>query len=305
MDRFAALTGRRYGLFDYVGHPEAERVIVHHGLGRRDGARDRRRGWSARGEKVGVLKVRLYRPFSMAAFAAALPPTVDGASRCSTAPRSRARSASRSIWTWSPRSREARADGGSALAADPGDRRPLRAVVEGVHPGDGQGGVRRAAPQRSPTNHFTVGIMDDVTHTSLAVSTPTSTSSRGRDAGGLLRPGRRRHGRRQQELDQDHRRGDRPHAQGYFVYDSKKSGAVTISHLRFGPRADPLAVPDRASAASWPATSSTSSSVSTSLEHAAPGAVFLLNAPYAGDEVWDHLPREVQEQIVDKRCAST
>ena len=98
MDEFAALTGRRYHLFDYVGHPEAERVIVMMGSGA-ETAHETVDWLVARGEKVGVLKVRLYRPFSVEHFVAALPEDRSRRSRCSTAPRSRARSASRSTWT--------------------------------------------------------------------------------------------------------------------------------------------------------------------------------------------------------------
>ncbi len=91
------------------------------------------------------------------------------------------------------------------------------------------------------------------------------------------------------------------YAQGYFVYDSKKSGAMTVSHLRFGPRPDPLRLPDPPGELRRPATSSSSSTATTCSSTPRPGAAFLLNAPYGPDEVWDHLPREVQEQIVEKR----
>jgi pyruvate-ferredoxin/flavodoxin oxidoreductase len=141
----------------------------------------------------------------------------------------------------------------------------------------------------SPKNHFTVGINDDVTHSSLDVDYGFSTEPDRRQALPVLRPGLRRHRGRQQELDQDHRRGDRNYAQGYFVYDSKKAGAVTVSHLRFGP--------DRSARAylitrrtSWPATTGRSSSVRHARVRAA-GRHLPAQQPYGKDEVWDHLPQ--------------
>ena len=191
------------------------------------GAETAQRRWThlvARGEKVGVLKVRLYRPFSVADFVAALPPHGDARSPCSTAPRSRAASASRSTWTSWPRSRRRTPQG---LAPS-----PPAASSSAAATGCRRRSSRRRWSRRSstswrsdaPQNHFTVGIVDDVTHTSLPSTSVRHRGGRRRRAR-VLRPRRRRHGRRQQELDQDHRRGDRPHAQGYFVYDSKKSGA--------------------------------------------------------------------------------
>ena len=117
-----------------------------------------------------------------------------------------------------------------------------------------------------------------------------TTESPRRGAGDVLRSGRRRHGGRQQELHQDHRRRDADnYAQGYFVYDSKKSGAITVSHLRFGPRPIQLDLPDR------PCQLRRLPSVVfleryDMLENAEPGATFLLNSPYGPDEVWDQLP---------------
>ena len=98
--------------------------------------------------------------------------------------------------------------------------------------------VRRSWPTGPPPRRFTVGIVDDVTHLSLDRGRRRSRRDHARASGRVLRPRQRRHGRRQQEHGQDHRRADRLHAQGYFVYDSKKSGSMTVSHLRFGP--DPI-----------------------------------------------------------------
>ena len=115
----------------------------------------------------------------------------------------------------------------------PSDRRPLRPVVQGFRSGDGQGGVRRTA-QAEPKHGFTVGIVDDVSHTSLAWIRFRHRIA-GRRTRAVLRPRRGRHGGCEQELGQDLAADRTEYAQGYFVYDSKKSGSLTISHLRFGP----------------------------------------------------------------------
>ena len=256
MDQLAARTGRHYGLVDYTGDPEAERVIVVMGSGARDGARDGRPTCALAGERVGVVQ----RP--------AVPP-VPGPTRCWTrCPRRVApgrgarpdqgaglRSASRSSSTCSPR---------WPRRTPTASARQMPLVIGGRYglsskeftPGMVAGGVRGARRASSRG----AGSRSASTTTCRARASPYDAAARHRAAGdgprGLLRPRLGRNGRREQEHDQDPRRRGGLHAQGYFVYDSKKSGSQTVSHLRFGPDADPRALPGRSRRASSAATSS-------------------------------------------------
>ena len=210
----------------------------------------------AAGERVGVLQVRLYRPFAADAFLAALPASC------------------RAIAVLE-QTKEPGAPGEPLYLDVVDDARPggrdaasaatMPRVVGGryglgsknFNPAQVKAVFDELAKPRSPRHGFTVGIEDDVSHTSLALDPDVLDRARRRRARPVLRPGRGRHGRRQQEQREDHRRGSRRlYAQGYFVYDSHKSGAQTVSHLRFGPRADPRALPDRVAPTSSPATSS-------------------------------------------------
>jgi pyruvate-ferredoxin/flavodoxin oxidoreductase len=297
MERFGERTGRRYRLFDYVGHPEAERVVVVMGSAA-ETAHETVEWMVARGERVGVVKVRLYRPFSVEAFLACLPPT--------------ARALAVLDRTKEPGStgeplyldvvaalREVAEGGGLGWRSGPrvlGGRYGLsskeftpamvRAVFEEL---ERPGGRRR----------FTVGIEDDVGYSSLKV-----------DAGFDLEPpdvtravifglgsdGTVGATKSSIKIIGD---GTEHRVQGYFVYDSKKAGAVTVSHLRFGPRAIRSAylIPSASFVACHEFSFLDRLDV---LEHAAPGAVFLLHAPWGPEEVWDRLPREVQERILDR-----
>ena len=176
------------------------------------------------------------------------------------------------------------------------DRRTLRPVVEGVHAGDGQGGARRARRPRSPKNHFTVGIVDDVTRTEPAGRSGLRHRARRRRARGLLRPRQRRHGQREQELDQDHRRAHRPARAGLLRLRLEEGGRGhrLAPAVRAAP--DPLHLPDPRRRTSSPATSSSGSSAPTCSSVAAPGATFLLNSPFGPDEVWEHLPEQTRRQ---------
>ena len=160
-------------------------------------------------------------------------------------------------------------------------------------------GVFDEHEHEKPKNHFTVGILDDVTHTSLSYDPAftTETGCRPRD---VLRAWGRRNGRREQEFDQDHRRGHRQLAQGYFVYDSKKSGSTTTSHLRFGPR--PIHSTYLVDQANFVACHQWFFLEKFDvLKNAVPGATFLLNSIYAADTVWEKLPRHIQEQMITKK----
>ncbi len=233
MDRFAELTGRQYRLFDYGGAPDAERVVVLMGSGA-GAAREAVEAAVAAGEKVGAGRgpavpalrrrgVRRRAPLHGAAHRRPRPH--QGAGR---------RSASRCTWTSSPRWSRHWPNGSRPV----GHRRPLRPVVEGVHAGDGQGRARRARAE-SPKNHFTVGIVDDVTHTSLTVDESRWTEPAEVTRAvfyGLGSDGTVGANKNSVKIIGEHTDAC---AQGYFVYDSKKSGSITVSHLRFGP--DPSA----------------------------------------------------------------
>ena len=297
MERFAGLTGRRYRLFDYVGHPEAERVVVAMGSATEtlDETVER---LQARGERVGVVKVRLYRPFAAADFVAALPRTVRAIAvldRCKE-PGAIGDPLYLDVVTALAEAR----DEGSLPFAEPlvrGGRYGLSskefdpAMAEAVY-------AELAAAR--PRNHFTIGIVDDVSGTSLdwdrdAVVEPADVVRAvflGLGADGTV--GANKNSIKIIGEATAH------HAQGYFVYDSKKSGAVTISHLRFGPR--PIRSSYLVRQAEFVACHHFDFFDRYDVTaYAAPGATLLLNAPFPAAEVWGRLPREAQEAIVDKR----
>ena len=298
MARFAALTGRRYGLFEYAGHPEAERVVVIMGSGA-ETVHETVDDLTASGDKVGVLKVHLFRPFSIAAFLRELPRSVRAIAVMDRTkePGALGEPLYQDVVTALA---EARADGTSSFAAEPvvvGGRYGLSskeftpAMVKAIF--DTLAEVR-------PKNHFTVGIMDDVTHTSLAYDDTFDTEPAdvttalfyGLGADGTVGANKNSIKIIGEETDL--------HVQGYFVYDSKKAGATTVSHLRTSPR--PIRSAYLISKARFVACHQFEFLERVDvLEHAVEGAVFLLNAPYAADEVWERLPREVQEQLIDKR----
>jgi pyruvate-ferredoxin/flavodoxin oxidoreductase len=298
MDRFAQIVGRQYHLFDYVGAPDAERVIVIMGSGA-EVTQETVEYLNARGDKVGVLKVHLYRPFSFEHFVKALPASVK---------------------TIAVLDRTKEPGGaGEPLYLDVVD-----AIVEGMNAGItpfktlpriiggryGLGskdftpamvkGVFDEMKKSSPKNHFTIGIVDDVTHTSLDYDPDFSTESKetvrclfyGLGADGTV--GANHNSIRIIGEDTDN------YAQGYFVYDSKKSGSRTTSHLRFGPK--PIHSSYLIRSANFVACHQFMFLEQFDvLKAAEPGAVFLLNSPYGPNEVWDHLPRTVQKQLIEKK----
>ncbi|NIQ37950.1 MAG: pyruvate:ferredoxin (flavodoxin) oxidoreductase [Proteobacteria bacterium] len=298
MDRFARLAGRQYHLFDYVGHPEAEQVIVAIGSGA-EVAHETVEWMVARGDQVGVLKVHLYRPFSVKDFAAALPPTVTTLAVLDRTKEPGAVGEPLYVDVISAL-REARDQGFSPLKQDPkviGGRYGLSskdfnpAMVKSVF---------EELEKERPKNHFTVGITDDVTHTSLDCDPDFDIEPDdvvravffGLGADGTVGANKNSIKIIGEETPN--------YAQGYFVYDSKKSGGMTISHLRFGPR--PIRSSYLIKKASFVACHHfVFLDKFDVLDYAAPGAVFLLNALYEPEEVWDHMPREIQEQIIQKK----
>jgi pyruvate-ferredoxin/flavodoxin oxidoreductase len=296
MDKFAGLVGRQYHLFDYVGAPDADRVIVIMGSGA-ETVQETIEHLNARGEKLGLIKVRLYRPFSVEHFMAALP------------------ASARTIAVLD-RTKE---PGG---VGEPLYQDVITALVEAVG-----AGLRPALPhviggryglsskeftpamvkavfdemkKDKPKNHFTVGINDDVSHTSLDydpafdVEAPDVVRAMffGLGSDGTVGANKNSIKIIGEETPN--------YAQGYFVYDSKKSGTLTTSHLRFGPR--PIHSIYLINSANFIACHQwVFLEKYDILAQAAPNGVFLLNSVYGPDEVWDKLPRNVQEHIINKK----
>ncbi|MCA9867759.1 MAG: pyruvate:ferredoxin (flavodoxin) oxidoreductase [Anaerolineales bacterium] len=297
MDELAELTGRHYHLFDYVGAADAERVIVMMGSGA-EAAEEAVKYLNERGEKIGLLKVRLYRPFATEAFVQALPATT------------------RSIAVLD-RTKEPGATG-EPLYLD-----VVSALVEQVASGSAPfelmprvigGRYGLSSKEFTPAmvravydelakpvmkNHFTVGIDDDVSHTSLSFDESFST-----EADDVVRAvffGLGSDGTVGANKNSIKIIGENTpnYAQGYFVLDSKKSGSVTVSHLRFGPR--PIHSTYLINTANFVACHQFGFLERFDmLKLAQPGATFLLNSPYGPDEVWDYLPQETQQAIIDK-----
>src|SRR6266545_3046977 len=298
MDRFSRLAGRQYRLFDYAGALDAERVIVLMGSGA-ETAQETVDHLLGRGERVGVLKVRLYRPFSVEHFVRALPSTVKA---IAVLDRTKEPGS-----VGEPLYLDVVAALAGALATGRAPFRSLPRVIGGRY---GLGskeftpamvkGIFDELAKAQPRSSFTIGIKDDVTHTSLDYDPNFSTEDPstvravffGLGADGTVGANKNSIKIIGEETDN--------YAQGYFVYDSKKSGSVTISHLRFGPR--PIRSTYLISRATFVACHQFSFlERSDVLPAAEPGAVFLLNSPYGPDQVWAHLPRPVQAGIIDKR----
>ncbi len=299
MEKFGELTGRRYRLFDYFGAPDAERVLIMMGSGA-EVAMEAVEKLVAAGEKVGLLKVRLYRPFSVEHFIDALPATVKtiGVLDRTKEPGSIGEPLYQDVVT-------ALYEGAAGGKLREGTKPPR--VFGGRYglsskeftPAMVKGTLDEMA-KPSPKNHFTVGIVDDVTHTSLAYDPDYSTEDPATVRAifyGLGADGTVGANKNSIKIIGE----DTPnYAQGYFVYDSKKSGSMTISHLRFGPR--PIHSSYLITRANFVACHQfTFMERIDVLKAAEPGAVFLLNSPYGPNEVWDHLPRSAQRQIIDKK----
>ncbi len=299
MDEFASQVGRRYNLFDYVGAPDAERVIVLMGSGA-EAAHEAVEYLVARGEKIGIVKVRLYRPFDVRRFLESLPATV------------------RSLAVLD-RTKE------PGAAGEPLYQDVLTALIEGLAAGYGQlkampkvvGGryglsskeftpamvkaVFDNLSRPAPRNHFTIGIQDDVSHTSLEWDAGFSTEPDnviramfyGLGADGTVGANKNSIKIIGEETPN--------FAQGYFVYDSKKSGSMTVSHLRFGPqpiRSSYLITRANFVACHLPVFLERYDMVGNLV----PGGAFLLNTPYSPEEIWSRLPTPVQQELVNKQA---
>ncbi|HET8666539.1 MAG TPA: pyruvate:ferredoxin (flavodoxin) oxidoreductase, partial [Terriglobales bacterium] len=298
MDKFAKITGRQYHLFDYMGAPDAERVIVIMGSGA-DVTEEAVEHMVSKGEKVGVLKVHLYRPFSIEHFLGALPATTK-----SIAVLDRTKEPGS---TGEPLYMDVVTAMAEAMASGTAPFKTMPKIVGGRYglsskeytPAMVKGVFEELAKPRSK-NHFTVGIIDDVTHTSIDFDPKFSTEDAktvramfyGLGADGTV--GANKNSIKIIGEDTDN------YAQGYFVYDSKKSGSITTSHLRFGPK--PIRAAYLVDKANFLACHQFSFLERVDmLKNAADGGTFLLNSIYGPDEVWDHLPKEVQKSIITKK----
>jgi pyruvate-ferredoxin/flavodoxin oxidoreductase len=297
MDRFADLTGRKYDIFQYEGPKDAERVIMLMGSGG-ETAHETVAKMNADGEKVGLLKVRLFRPFSMRHMIEALPETVKGIAVLDRTkePGSTGEPLYQDVLAAVS---ENRVEGWKNFEQDP-------TVINGRY---GLSSKEFTPPmvkrifdelkETKPKNHFTIGIHDDVTHTSLDFEDTQWESDQEVFEGlfyGLGADGTVSANKNSIKIIGDNTDN---YAQGYFVYDSKKSGATTVSHLRFGP--NPIRSAYLIDKAEFVACHQFQFlSKFDMLEKARPGGTFLLNAPYPADEVWDNIPKKVQQQIIDK-----
>ncbi len=299
MERFAAHTGRSYHVFDYVGAPDAERVAVLMGSGA-ETVEEVVHHLNGHGARVGLVKVRLYRPFDAGRLLAALPPAVR---RIAVLDRTKEPGADGEPLYKDVAAALARAWGRS------GRNGPFPLVTGGRYglsskeftPAMAKAVFDELA-RDEPRHPFTVGIHDDLGHTSLDWD-PRFRTRTGDTATRCVFYGLGSDGTVSANKNSIRIIGAATglHVQGYFVYDSKKAGAVTVSHLRFGP--EPIRAPYLIGAdeAQFVACHQTQFLTRYDvLEHAAPGGVFLLNSPAPADAVWDTLPREVQQGILDK-----
>lgn len=300
MERFAQLTGRQYKLFDYSGHPAADRVIIVMGSGA-ETAMETTDFLNHHGEKTGVVQVRLYRPFSAASLLAVLPPTVE---KIAVLDRTKEPGATGEPLYMDVLTAVSQSGGNLKL---PANLQRLQTLVGGRYGLSSKEftpamvkGIFDELKKDEPKNHFTIGIEDDVTFTSLDYD-PTFSIERkdetkavffGLGADGTV-------GANKNSIKIIGENTDL-FAQGYFVYDSKKSGSQTVSHLRFGPR--PIRRPYLIEEAGFVACHQFNFIKKTDvLKYAEPGGTFLLNSPYPAADVWDKLPRPVQQQLIDKK----
>ncbi len=297
MDQFASIVGRHYHLFDYMGAPDADRVLILMGSGA-EAVQETVEYLGGKGEKIGMIKVRLYRPFSSDALIAALPPT---ARTIAVLDRTKEPGAS-----GEPLYKDVVTAVAESFAAG---RLPLKnfpKIIGGryglsskeftpamIH------GIYEEMRKENPKNYFSVGIEDDVTNNSIQYNPEFTTGGKvtrclfyGLGADGTV--GANKNSIKIIGEDTTN------NAQGYFVYDSRKAGTVTVSHLRFG--AKPIHSTYLVDKADFVASHQfVFLEKYDMLKYAVPGATFLLNSPFGPDEVWDKIPRSVQKQIIDKK----
>jgi pyruvate-ferredoxin/flavodoxin oxidoreductase len=298
MDSFGQRLGREYHLYDYVGASDATRVIVMMGSGC-EAAEELVHYMTATGEKIGLLKVRLFRPFATQEFIKALPRTTRAIAVLDRTkePGSAGEPLYQDVVTavaetmnseHPPFEKMPRMIGGRyGLSSKEFTPAMVRAIFEELN-------------QQHAKNHFTIGIQDDVTHTSLDYDSSFRTEDPATTRAlfyGLGADGTVGANKNSIKIIGEETQN---YVQAYFVYDSKKSGSVTISHLRFGP--NPIRSSYLVQQANFVACHQFSFIDRMDvLKQAEPGATFLLNSPYDANEVWDHLPAKLQEQIITKK----
>ena len=298
MNKLAEHTGRQYNLFEYYGPEDAERVIILMGSGA-ETAHETVEKLNKNGEKVGLVKVRLFRPFSMKHLIEALPETVQAIGVLDRTKESGS-SGEPLYHDVITTLHENRTEGWKTFNREP-------KVVNGRY---GLSSKEFTPPmisrifdelkEEKPKNHFTIGINDDVTFSSLDYNTNGWEMDPSVFEGlfyGLGADGTVSANKNSIKIIGDNTDN---YAQGYFVYDSKKSGATTVSHLRFGP--NPIRSAYLIDKAKFIACHQFSFLDRLDmLKKARPGATFLLNAPFDPDQVWDNIPQKVQQQIIDKK----
>ncbi|MEJ2373629.1 MAG: 2-oxoacid:acceptor oxidoreductase family protein, partial [Sulfurimonas sp.] len=266
MDAFEKLTGRSYKLFDYVGVPNAEQIIILMGSGA-EAVHETVEYLTKQGEKVGVLKVRLYRPFSIKHFIQALPKTVKSIAVLDL-------------------NVPFIIGGRYGLSSKEFTPAMIKAIFDELN-------------KEKPKIHFTIGINDDVTHTSLEYDPSFTLPKNGTFEAiffGLGSDGTV--GANKNSIKIIGTQTDN-YAQGYFVYDSKKSGSMTTSHLRFGSlQIHSTYLIDKADFVACH--QSVFMEKFDILQHAKEGAIFLLNSPFSKERVWEHLPQSIQQEMIDK-----
>ena len=298
MDKFAKIVGRQYHLFDYFGAPDADRVIIMMGNGA-ETVEEVVEYLNAKGEKVGVLKVRLFRPFSLEHFAKALPSTVKAIAVLDKTKESGA--------LGEPLYEDIRTAIGEAMAEKLVSFKDYPLITGGRYglgSSDFTGAMAKAIydnlKSAKPKTHFTVGINDDVTHLSLSFDPHFSSEPAGVHRAlfyGLGADGTI--GANKNSIKIIGKATDN-YVQGYFVLDSKKSGSMTVSHLRFGKK--PIKSTYLISKANFLACHKFSFlDRYDMLSQIDEGGVFLLNSPFGKDEVWSKIPVEVQQKIIDKK----
>ena len=295
MDKFASLTGRQYSLFDYVGAKDANNIIVLMGSGA-EAVEESVRSLNAQGKKVGLIKVRLALPFAHDAFLAALPKSTKAIAVLDRTkePGSSGEPLYHDVLTSLFENKEKL---GFAMPKIIGGRYGLSskeftpAMIYAIF---------NELEKEKPKNHFTIGINDDVSHSSLAydhnfiLENPEQFEAVFYGLGSDGTVGANKNSIKIIGTQTDN------YAQGYFVYDSKKSGSMTISHLRFGPK--PIQSSYLIQKANFVAVHQAVFLEKLDiLEIAKEGAVFLLNTPYSKEEVWQRLPRVSQEHIINKK----
>ena len=297
MDNFGDLTGRYYKLFDYYGAEDPDRIIILMGSGA-ETVHETVERLTADGEKIGVIKVRLYRPFDMESLISAIPESVHS---IAVLDRTKEPGSSGEPLYMDVLSalHENRINGWKSFKDEPrvingryglSSKEFTPAMVQGVYD---------ELKEVKLKNHFVIGIKDDVGNSSLDYD--PSTWKAEDEVHQAMFYGLGSDGTVSANQNSIKIIGENTdyYAQGYFVYDSKKAGATTTSHLRFGP--NPIRSAYLIDKADFVACHQfTFLQKFDMLKHARQGATFLLNAPYPADEVWQHIPREVQQQIIDK-----